>query len=315
MKHRWCFMIRSGTVVGMTRRDMMLAALVATVWGVNFVVIDWGMADLPPLLFLAARFVLVVLPAILLVPKPDASWRTIVAVGCFMSLGQFGFVYASISAGLPPGLAALVLQAQVVFTIVIAAAALHERPTRNQLAGVVVGAVGLGIVALGRGGDVPSGALALCVVGALSWGIGNVVVRASRVPSGVSLTVWSGLFVPLPLVALSLVLDGPQELADGLASFGWEAAISTLYTAGLASLVGYGIFNTLLSRNPAASVVPWILLVPPVGMASAWIVFADTPALGELLGGVVLIGGVLLAIRPSRGREASRTSELAEASR
>jgi O-acetylserine/cysteine efflux transporter len=302
-------MIRCGIVEAMTRRDMLLAALVMVIWGFNFVVIDWGMADLPPLLFLAIRFVLVVFPAVLLVPKPAAPWRTIIAVGCFMSLGQFGFLYAAISAGLPPGLAALVLQAQVVFTIVIAAAALHERPTRSQTLGVVLGAAGLGVVALGRGGGVTALALGLCIVAALSWGIGNVVSRASGVRGGLSLTVWSGLVVPIPLVALSLLIDGPGELADGLASFGWDAGISTLYTAGLASLVGYGIFNTLLSRNQAASVVPWVLLVPPVGMVSAWLVLGDVPALGEALGGLVLIGGVIIAIRPSRPSEPARTPE------
>jgi drug/metabolite transporter (DMT)-like permease len=302
-------MIASGTVEGMIRRDMLLAASVMVIWGFNFVVIDWGMADLPPLLFLAIRFLLVVFPAVLLVPRPTASWRTIAAVGCFMSLGQFGFLYAAIAAGLPPGLAALVLQAKVVFTIVIAAAALHERPSRNQVVGVVLGAVGLCVVALGRGGDVPAAALGLCVVAALSWGIGNVVSRASRVSGGLSLTVWSGLVVPVPLVALSLVVDGPAAFADGLASFGWEAGLSTVYTAGLASLVGYGIFNTLLSRNPAASVVPWVLLVPPIGMASAWLVLGDIPALGEVLGGVVLIAGVLVAIRPARRSRSAPTPE------
>jgi drug/metabolite transporter (DMT)-like permease len=308
-------MIASGTVEGMIRRDMLLAASVMVIWGFNFVVIDWGMADLPPLLFLAIRFLLVVFPAVLLVPRPTASWRTIAAVGCFMSLGQFGFLYAAIAAGLPPGLAALVLQAQVVFTIVIAAAALHERPSRNQVVGVVLGAVGLCVVALGRGGDVPAAALGLCVVAALSWGIGNVVSRASRVSGGLSLTVWSGLVVPVPLVALSLVVDGPAAFADGLASFGWEAGLSTVYTAGLASLVGYGIFNTLLSRNPAASVVPWVLLVPPIGMASAWLVLGDIPALGEVLGGVVLIAGVLVAIRPARRAGSAPTPEAAVAAR
>ena len=308
-------MIASGTVEGMIRRDMLLAASVMVIWGFNFVVIDWGMADLPPLLFLAIRFLLVVFPAVLLVPRPTASWRTIAAVGCFMSLGQFGFLYAAIAAGLPPGLAALVLQAQVVFTIVIAAAALHERPSRNQVVGVVLGAVGLCVVALGRGGDVPAAALGLCVVAALSWGIGNVVSRASRVSGGLSLTVWSGLVVPVPLVALSLVVDGPAAFADGLASFGWEAGLSTVYTAGLASLVGYGIFNTLLSRNPAASVVPWVLLVPPIGMASAWLVLGDIPALGEVLGGVVLIAGVLVAIRPARRSRSAPTPEATVAAR
>ena len=119
----------------MSRRDMLLAALVASLWGFNFVVIAWGMAGIPPLLFVAIRF-LVVAAFALVVPRPATGWRVVVAVGVFMSLGQFGLLYTSMALGLQPGLAALLLQAQVVFTIVIAAAVLRERPTAPQVVGV-----------------------------------------------------------------------------------------------------------------------------------------------------------------------------------
>lgn len=285
----------------MNRRDSFLAALVATLWGFNFVVIDWGMDGVPPLLFLTMRFVLVVLPAVLLVPRPTASWRTVVSIGLFMSLGQFAFLYVAMAAGLPPGLAALILQAQVIFTVVIAAGVLHEVPSPGQVLGVVLGSIGLAIVALGRGGHVPLAALGLCLLGALSWGIGNVLSRASKVSGGLSLTVWSAVVVPVPLLLLSLLLDGPTAIGDGLAAFGWEAVLSTLYTAGLSSLVGYGIFNTLLSRNPSSSVVPWALLAPVVAMLSAWLLLNQRPNTAETLGGLLLVLGVLTATRAPRG--------------
>ncbi len=281
----------------MNARDSLLAALVATIWGFNFVVIDWGMHDVPPLLFAAIRFSLVVFPAVLLVRRPTAPWRTILAVGAFMSLGQFGFLYVAMAAGMPPGLAALVLQAQVIFTVVIAAGVLRERPTRPQVIGVVLGSLGLLVVAFGRGGHVTVTALALCLLGALSWGIGNVVSRASGVTGGLSLTVWSAVVVPVPLFALSLALDGPTAVSAALTSFSWQAVVSTAYTAGLASLVGYGIFNGLLSRNASSSVVPWVLLAPVVAMASAWWLLGQQPTLGEAVGGAVLVVGVLVALR------------------
>jgi O-acetylserine/cysteine efflux transporter len=281
----------------MSRRDSLLAALVASIWGFNFVVIDWGMHDVPPLLFVALRFIVVLLPAVFFVPRPTAPWRSILAVGVFMSLGQFGFLYVAMDAGMPPGLAALVLQAQVVFTVLIAAGVLRERPSGRQVMGVGLGVIGLLVVAAGRGGHVPLAALGLCLLGALSWGIGNVVARAARVPGGLGLTVWSALVVPVPLLALSLLLDGPHAVGTALGGFGWRAAASTLYTAGLASLVGYGIFNTLLARNASSSVVPWILLAPVVAMASAWALLGQRPSAGEALGGALLVGGVLVAMR------------------
>ncbi|MBZ5736650.1 EamA family transporter [Nocardioides mangrovi] len=289
----------------MNRRDSLLAAVVATIWGFNFVVIEWGMEGVPPLLFVAIRFTVVLLPAIVLVRRPPVPWRTLVAVGAFMSLGQFGFLYVSMDAGMPPGLAALVLQAQVIFTIAIAAGVLREVPTSAQVVGVLLGAVGLATVAVGRGGHVPLVALLLCLLGALSWGIGNVVSRASGATGGLSLTVWSALVVPVPALVLSLLVDGPAAVADGLGAFGWQAALSTLYTAGLASLVGYGVFNTLLARNPSSYVVPWVLLAPVVAMASAWLLLDQRPNGAELGGGLLLILGVLVAIRPARRGESS----------
>ncbi|WP_323792317.1 EamA family transporter [Nocardioides sp.] len=285
----------------MNPRDSALAALVASLWGFNFVVIDWGMDGVDPLLFAALRFSAVLVPAIFFIRRPDLPWRTILGVGAFMSLGQFGFLYAAMDAGLPPGLAALVLQAQVIFTVLIAAGVIREAPTRGQLAGVVIGTLGLVVVGLGRGGEVTLLAMALCLLGALSWGVGNVVSRASGATgSGLALTVWSALVVPVPLVALALVLGGPGVLGESAASFGWPAALSTLYTAVLASLVGYGIFNTLLSRNPSAAVVPWVLLAPVVAMLAAWLLLGQRPTPGEAGGGAVMILGVLVALRPAR---------------
>jgi O-acetylserine/cysteine efflux transporter len=282
----------------MTLRDSLLAATVATLWGFNFVVIDWGMDGVPPLLFVAIRFVVVVFPAIFLLRRPQAPWGTIVAVGVFMSLGQFGFLYVAMATGMPPGLAALVLQAQVIFTIVIAAGWLHELPTAAQVVGTILGCGGLMIVAVGRGGHVPLAALLLCLLGALSWGVGNVISRSSGIQGGLSLTVWSAIIVPIPLFCLSLLIDGPTAVAGALTSFSWQAMISTLYTAGLASLVGYGIFNTLLSRYPSSAVVPWVLLAPVVAMLSAWGLLGQQPNVAEVLGGVLLILGVLVALRP-----------------
>ena len=284
----------------MTRRDMLLAALVASLWGLNFVVIDWGMSGIPPLLFAAIRFAVVAL-AVLVVPRPQTGWRVIVGVGLFMSLGQFALLYTSLALGLSPGLAALLMQAQAVFTIVIAAIALRERPSALQVIGVGLGVVGLAIVALFRGGDAPVLAVCLALAAALSWAVGNVISRRAGVVTGIgrggmlSLTVWSSLVVPIPALGLSFVIDGPAAIGAGLAAIGPQAVVSTLYTAGLCTLFAYAVFNGLLGRNPSAAVVPWILLAPVVAMASAALLRGEGPSVGEVVGGAVLVAGVLVS--------------------
>ncbi len=276
-------------------RDRLLAVAVAVIWGCNFVAIHYGLADVPPFLFLAIRFVLVAFPLVLFVPRPAASWQAVVGIGLFMSCGQFGLLYLAMSIGMPAGLASLVLQAQVVFTVLIAWLALGERAAGRQLVGVVVGTVGLVVVAVGFGADASVVPLLVTVGGALSWAIGNVLARAAKVASGLSLVVWSALVVPLPCLAVSLVVDGPDEIGRALGDFGWAAVASTAYTVVGASLVGYTIFNSLVARHPAAAVVPYILLVPPVGLLTAWLVLDEVPSAIELVGAVVMLVGVAVA--------------------
>jgi O-acetylserine/cysteine efflux transporter len=299
-------MVEPSRLAAMTLRHSLLATLVAVIWGFNFVVIEWGMEGVPPLLFVALRFTGVVLPAVFLVPRPTAPWRVVAAVGVFMSLGQFGLLYTSMHLGMPPGLAALVLQAQVVFTVVIAAAWLRERPNVRQVAGITLACTGLVVVGVGRGGHIPLLALLLCVAGALSWGIGNVVARRSAAPTsnGLSMVVWSSLVVPVPLFLLSLLLDGPHAVGTALTGLGPEALASTLYTTVLASLVGYSIFNGLLTRYPASSVVPFVLIAPPVAMLSAWLLLGQTVNAAEGVGGVLVLAGVLVTTWQRQSRSA-----------
>ena len=307
-------------------RAVALAVLVAVIWGVNFVVIDEGLGDVPPTLFASLRFALVVVPAVFFVPRPAARWRDVAAVGACMSLGQFGFLYTALAAGMPAGLASLVLQAQVVLTVLFASLALRESPTRNQLVGVLVGAVGLVVVGLALGTRTPLAAFALTLAAAGSWAAGNVVSRrigaasaaagVSRPTSGLSLTVWSAVVVPVPLLALSLMLDGPDAVGHALAHPTLAAALSTAYTVYLSTLLGYGIWNSLLARYPASAVVPFTMLVPVVGAASAWLVLGEVPNIGQVVGGVLLLVGVAITtgvVRTGRlrtGRPTQATAPL-----
>lgn len=293
----------------MAPRHLVLALLVALVWGVNFVAIDLGLRDTPPLVLVALRFALVAVPLVFFVRRPDVPWRVLVGIGLFMSAGQFGLLFTAMHLGLPAGLAAVVLQSQMIFTLVIAALVLRERPTRLQVLGALVGVVGLGIVAVGRlqghatsetagaGSDAALAAvvpLLVCVAAGLSWGIGNVVSRSAAGANGFGIVVWSALVVPVPVLGSSLLLDGPAAVGEAFATIGWETVASVAYTAGFASLVGYSIWNMLLGRYPAGMVAPFALLAPPVGLVAAALLLGQVPTPIEAVGSVVLVGGVAL---------------------
>ena len=284
----------------MTPRHSGLALLVAVLWGVNFVAIDLGLhpdgAQMPPLLFVAMRFALVVVPCIFFIRKPDVSWRAIIGVGLLMSAGQFGLLYLAMALGMPAGLASLVLQAQVLLTVLLAAVVLAERPTGRQLAGVVLGIAGLAVVAVGRSLVAPLLPLLIVLAAALSWAAGNIVARKARAASGLGLVVWSGAVVPLPLAGLSLLVDGPAAVSAALLELQPVTMLSAVYTAVFGSLVGYGIWNRLLGLYPSSAVVPFTLLVPVVGMTTAWLVLSEVPSAAEVAGGLLLLAGVATAV-------------------
>lgn len=312
----------------MRSRDSALAVLVALVWGTNFVAIRTGLDSMPPMLFLAVRFVVVCVPAVFLVRRPALPWRDLALIGLFTSLGQFALMYLALHLGMPPGLSSLVLQAQVLLTVVIAALWLRERPSVPQRLGVAVGGAGLVTIAVGRGLSAPVLPLVVLVLAAVSWAVGNVLTRRAGAltgpGAGLGVTVWSGLVVPLPALALSLAIEGPDAVGTALTHVQWSAVLSTAYTAYLSSLLGYGIWNTLLSRHPVAKVTPFAMLVPVFGMAAAAVAFGERPTVLEAVGGAVLLAGVGVAVlRPRRSAEvavdvepptgpASKPADLAE---
>ncbi|NQX12346.1 EamA family transporter [Microbacteriaceae bacterium VKM Ac-2855] len=289
----------------MTRRDSLLALLVVVLWGLNFVVIDAGLADVPPLVLLTLRFVLVVVPAIFFIKRPAVPWRIILSMGLFLSLGQFALLYLALHLGMPAGLASLVAQTQIVFTVLIAAVVRKERPTPRQSAGLAIGLIGLAVVIIAHGAVAPWLPLLVTLAAALSWSIGNVIGRSATGASGLSMVVWSAIVVPVPAFLLSLLVDGAPVVFDALGSLSLAAILSTLYTVVFASFVGYGIWNTLLARHEAAQVVPFALLIPVVGVISAWVFQGEAPTPLELIGGAVMVAGLAVAtVRFVRGSRA-----------
>lgn len=293
----------------MSLRHTLLALLVVVIWGANFVIIDAGQEDVPPLVFLALRFIAVTIPAVFFIKPPGIGWRTVLLIGGFLSLGQFVLLYIALALGMPPGLASLLLQTQVIFSIVISALFLGERPSRRQVIGVSIGMLGLLLVAVSHSQVAPWLPLVVTLGAALSWAIGNVLARRAKAASGLSLVVWSGLVVPIPSLALAMIVDSPAVVWESLVGLSPVAILSTLYTAIAASLIGYGIWNTLLAKYPTSSVVPFTLLVPVVGILAAWLVQGELPTLMELIGGVIMLGGLAAAVVQNWGRRRTAAAE------
>jgi O-acetylserine/cysteine efflux transporter len=283
-------------------RDRLLALFVAVCWGVNFPATALALEQFPPLFMVALRFGLVAVPALLFVPRPRVALRWLIGVGLGIGLLQFAFLYLGMAAGMPSGLASLVLQASAPFTVLIAAVWLRERLSARQFAGVALAVLGLGAIAVHRAQTAAWVPVVLTLCGALGWAIGNVCSRRAQAPNALHLTLWSAAVPPLPMLALALVVEGPARIGRSLSgAFTAEAlpgVLGLLYIVVVATLIGYGVWNTLLSRHPSSVVAPFSMLVPVVGVLTSWLAFGEVPDRFELGAGVLVVCGVLIASRP-----------------
>ncbi|TYP82708.1 EamA family transporter [Blastococcus xanthinilyticus] len=288
----------------MPLRDRLLACVVAVCWGLNFPATALALEQFPPLFMVALRFALVGLPAVLLIPRPPVPLRWLIGVGTGIGILQFAFLYAGMAAGMPSGLASLVLQASAPFTVLIAGFWLHERLSARQLAGVGLAVLGLAAIAVHRAQTAAWLPVVLTLCGALGWAIGNVCSRRAQPPNAFHLTLWTAAIPPVPMLVLALVVEGPDRIGRSLSTAFTTAALPSvlglLYVVVVATLLGYGIWNTLLSRNPSNVVAPFSMLVPVVGVLASWLAFGETLDPVELVAGGFVVSGVLVASRPAR---------------
>jgi O-acetylserine/cysteine efflux transporter len=283
---------------GMPARDRLLAALVALLWGANFLAIHVGLQHFPPLFLAALRFAVIAVPALLFVPRPQVPLRWVLAYGLGFGTVQFLFLFVAMDVGMPTGLASLVLQASAPFTVLLGAVLLRERISGRQGAGIALAVLGLAAIAVARAQTAALLPVLLTLVGALGWAFGNLASRLAAPPNPLHLTLWMSVVPPVPLLLASWVLEGPAAGWDALrAAFtpeGLPGLLAVAYIAVLATVVGTGIWTALMRRHPAGVVAPWSLLVPVVGMGLAALVLGERPTAVELVAAGVIVGGVLL---------------------
>lgn len=287
-------------------RHLLMALAVVSIWGSNFVIIRLGLNAFPPLLFAALRFALAVLPAIFFLPRPAVPWRNLAAYGALVGVGQFGLLYLAMGSQISPGLASLVIQTQVFFTLLLAMRLSHETPQPFQWLALLLAASGLAVIGVHTDAHTTVLGLAMVLLAAFSWASGNIVgKRAGRV-NMLAYVVWSSAFAAPPLLLLSLVFEGPARIAEGLASAGPVAWGALVWQALGNTLFGYGVWGWLLSRHPTNQIVPLALLVPVFGMSTAaWWLGESLPAWKLGAAALVLSGlalNLLWPLRPWRAR-------------
>ena len=266
----------------LSKKDYLCALAVVVIWGLNFVVMKIGLKGLSPMMLGALRFALAAFPLILFVRPPRLPWRWIAAYGLVQGLGQFGLLFTALKFGMPAGMASLVIQTQAFFTLLLAAPMLRERARPHHWAGLAVAALGLAVIAAGRGegpGQMTMVGFVVALGAAFMWGVANIMVRpGTRKAPGYdpfAFIAWSSAAPVLPFLALAVMADGWDAVAAMILGIGWGEALSVLYLAVLATLLAYTLWTQLLTRHPAAKIAPFSLLVPVVGLWAASAAFDE----------------------------------------
>jgi O-acetylserine/cysteine efflux transporter len=272
-------------------KHFLLALAVVAVWGTNFVVIKLALGHMPPLLFATLRFAVVVVPAVFFVPRPAVGWGNLAAYGLLIGVGQFGLLFVAMNGHISPGLASLVIQIQVFFTIGLAMVMAGESLQRVQWVALALGAAGLGVIVTHTDGNTTPQGLGLILLAALSWAGGNLVSRAAGRINMVAYVVWSSLFAVPPLFALSLWVEGWPALQAGVQQADLSAWAAVIWQAVGNSLFGYAAWGWLLARYSAATITPMALLVPLFGMGGSALWLGEPlPAWKLMAAGLVLSG-------------------------
>jgi O-acetylserine/cysteine efflux transporter len=285
-------------------RHFLLALAVVAVWGTNFVVIKVALGHLPPLLFAALRFTLALFPALLFLPRPSVPWGNLALYGMLIGVGQFGLLYVAMNGHISPGLASLVIQVQVFFTIGLAMRLAGERVHGFQWFALLLASAGIAVIVINTDGATTVLGLALVLLAALSWAGGNIAAKQGRPSNMLAYVVWSSAFAIPPLCALSLAVEGWDAMSAGVreadaatwAAVAWQAWGNTLF--------GYAAWGWLLARHPAATITPMALLVPVFGMGASALWLAESLPPWKLAAAALVMAGLAMNLLWPRMRAA-----------
>ncbi|MBS0500909.1 MAG: EamA family transporter [Burkholderiaceae bacterium] len=283
----------------LTWHHLLLILAVVAVWGTNFVIIKFALAHLPPLLLAALRFALAAFPLVLLVRRPAASWGNLALYGLAIGVGQFALLFYGMQRDITPGLASLVVQAQVFFTVGLAVLIDKERLRPYQWVAALIALTGIVIIASHTDGHTTLAGLLLTLGAAFFWALGNVASRAAGPVDVLAYVAWSSLFAVPPLLLLSWALEGWPRIASGLAQADAATWAAVVWQSLGNTIFGYGVWAWLLARYPAATVAPFSILVPVFGIgASALLMGEALPPWKLLAAGLVMAGLALNLLWP-----------------
>lgn len=280
----------------MLKKHLSLAVLVTLVWGVNFPITKLGLRAIDPFVLTGIRFALAALPLVFFIKRPAVKFSYVVAYGIIFGLGMWGVINYGIQVGVSPGIASLIIQLSVFFTMGWGFLLFKEKIRGAQVIGAVLALIGLaGIISTQEGNHAVLGVM-LIVLSAVAWSIGNVIIKKSGVKEIFSFMVWASLIPPVPLFLTAWLMHGSAAFEGLQASLDLTAVLSILFQVYLATHFAYWGWNSLLKLYPVSTVAPLSLLIPVFGIASSMLMLDERISTPNLISIGIIIAGLAVGL-------------------
>ena len=274
--------------------ELLLAASVPLLWGFGFTFTKVGLNEFPPLFLMGLRFSLASLVLIWFVPIPRGQLKQIFWISFVGSTLQYGMTFTGLSM-LDASLAIIIIHLEVPFSVMLAAIVLKDKPGNQRILGMLISFAGIVLIAGQPSLSGQLSAILLTAAGAMMWAVGQVMVkRLDNPPSGFALTAWIGVFSGPQMILGSFIFEDSQ--LESLSNASWIGWGVILYLALIMTVLGYGIWYSVLSNNPVSKVMPVMLLLPVFTIASSMLFLGEQTTLIIFIGGVVVVGGVSMIV-------------------
>lgn len=278
---------------------MAALVLVTAIWGVNFAAVKAGLAQLPPIAFVALRFAAV---AVLLLPflkRPGRRLPGLLALSVVLGVVHFSLMFTGMR-GIDVATAAIAIQLQVPFAALLAALFLDDKLGWRRMAGMAIAFAGVVLIAGEPRLEGQLLPLVLVITAACVWSAANIQIKRLGDDLDVfALNGWVALLAAPQLALLSLAMEEGQ--IGAILAADWMAWGSVAFQAVLVTVLGYGIWYRAMQRFPVNQVMPFTLLVPLFGVLSGVVFFGDRLTLPMLIGGgCTILGVAIIVIRRPR---------------
>ena len=242
---------------------------------------------------MAFRFAVTALALVWFVRPPVGQMKMLCLIAFISAAIQYSLTFTGLT-GIDASVAALVVQLEVPFLVIIGAVVFGEKTGLRKWIGIIIAFSGVGMIA----GEPKLGAawLSLLMVagGAFSWSVGQAMVRGLKDIGGMTVTAWVAVFATPQLFVMSFIFEG-NHIAT-IASADWFVWSAVLYLGLVMTVVGYGMWYTLVRKHPVSLIAPFLLMLPVFSVAGGVLFLGERLTTQVMIGGVVVVAGVAIIL-------------------